>query len=224
MVRGVFNPNQESPPMTKYTLPDLPYDFGALEPHISGKILQLHHDKHHKAYVDGANKAQEQLAELRTKEDMSGQTHALEKALAFHTSGHILHTLYWQNMKPNGGGEPTGELAEAIKRDFGSFEGFKKQLNAASATLMGSGWGALSFDPLQKRLVVAQIYDHQNNVNGGGIPLMVLDAWEHAFYLQYGPAKADYFKAIWNVWNWDDVQARYAQVKNLDLLLKNAAA
>lgn len=210
--------------MTKFTLPDLPYDYGALQPHISADILKNHHDKHHKAYVDGANKAMEQLAELRGKEDMAPATHALEKALAFHTSGHILHTIYWQNMKPQGGGEPTGELAEALKRDFGSFDGFKKNLNAAAATLMGSGWGALMFEPMTKRLVVAQIYDHQNNLNGGGVPIMVLDAWEHAWYLQYGPAKADYFKAIWNVWNWDDISARYAKVKDLDLALKNAAA
>lgn len=210
--------------MTQYTLPPLPYDFGALEPHLSAKILEAHHGKHHKAYVDGANKTLAQLEELRAKDDVAPQIHALEKLLAFHVSGHVLHCLYWQNMKPKGGGEPTGELADAIKRDFGSFEGFKKQLNGAASTLMGSGWGALAWEPVAKRLVVTQIYDHQNNINQGGVPIMVLDAWEHAFYFQYGPAKADYFKAIWNVWNWDDVAARYAKVKGLDLGLNGAVS
>jgi len=113
--------------MTRYVLPDLPYDYGALEPHISGKILELHHGKHHRAYVDGANKVLEQLQEARQKGDF---THiaALERQLAFNVSGHVLHSIFWQNMKPNGGGKPKGELAEAIDRDFGSFDAFKQQL------------------------------------------------------------------------------------------------
>jgi Fe-Mn family superoxide dismutase len=208
--------------MAKYNLPDLPYDFGALEPHISAKIMQLHHDKHHKAYVDGANKALVDIEEARSREDLAGRLPHLERALAFHTSGHVLHSLFWQNMMPKGGGQPDGELADAIKRDFGSFDGFKKQMTTAAATLMGSGWAALSWEPVMQRLITTQIYDHQSNVTQGGIPLMVLDGWEHAFYLQYGPVKADYFNAIWNVWNWEDVKERWQAVKGLNLHLRKA--
>ena len=205
--------------MAKYNLPDLPYDFGALEPHISAKIMQLHHDKHHKAYVDGANKAMDELAEARSKEELLGKIPWLEMQLAFHVSGHALHSLFWQNMTPKGGGQPAGELKNAIDHDLGGFEGFRRNLTQAAATIMGSGWAALMWEPMQKRLVVAQIHDHQSHVTQGSVPLMVLDAWEHAFYLQYGPAKADYFKAIWNVWNWQDVGQRLANAQKMDLKL-----
>lgn len=209
--------------MSKYTLPELPYDFGALEPHLSGKILEVHHGKHHKAYVDGANKALEGLAECREKKDFA-KIGALERALAFNVSGHVMHCLYWQNLAPKAGGEPTGALADAIKRDFGSFDAFKSQLNEASMTTMGSGWGVLGYEPVLKRLQIAVHHDHESITVVGMQPLMVLDAWEHAFYLQYGPAKADYFKAIWNVWNWKDISARYDAAVKSDPVLKGAAA
>jgi Fe-Mn family superoxide dismutase len=205
--------------MTKYVLPDLPYDYAALEPHISARIMELHHDKHHKGYVDGANKTLEQLEEARTKSDFT-RIAALEKALAFNLSGHVLHSLFWNNMMKGGGGEPTGELADAIKRDFGSFDAFKKQMTQAAATNMGSGWSALVWDTLSQRLLTAQIHDHQSESLVATVPLMVIDAWEHAWYLQYLNEKAKFFDAIWNVWNWNDIAKRYANAQKLSLALE----
>jgi len=204
--------------MTKYELPPLPYDYAALEPHISAKIMELHHDKHHKTYVDGANKALEQLEEARKGGDFT-RIAALEKALAFNVSGHVLHSLFWNNLTPNGGDQPTGELANAIKRDFGSFDTFKKQMTQAAATNMGSGWSALVWDTVSSRLLTAQIHDHQSETLMGTVPIMVIDAWEHAWYLQYLNEKAKYFEAIWNVFNWEDVARRYAAAQKLDLTL-----
>jgi Fe-Mn family superoxide dismutase len=194
--------------VASYTLPDLPYDYAALEPHISGEIIELHHDKHHAAYVKGANDTLEKLADARGKGDF-GSIVGLEKTLAFHLSGHTLHTLYWQNLSGDGGDKPDGALASAIDADFGSFDGFKGQLTQATATTQGSGWGVLSYDSLGKRLTVQQVYDHQGNVGIGNTPLLVFDAWEHAFYLQYKNVKPDYVNALWNIVNWADVAARY---------------
>jgi superoxide dismutase, Fe-Mn family len=208
--------------MSRYVLPDLPYDYGALEPHVSGKIMELHHDRHHRGYVDGANQAIEKLLEERAQQNFDNLA-ALEKALAFNVSGHVLHSIFWQNMSPDGGGEPEGELAEAIQRDFGSFELLKAQLVHAAATIMGSGWAALVWDPVIKRLGTTQIHDHQSEVTQGGLPLLVIDAWEHAYYLQYHNEKAKFFQALWNVWNWKDVAARFEQVQHLDLSIVNAA-
>jgi superoxide dismutase, Fe-Mn family len=202
--------------MTKYVLPDLPYDYGALEPHISARIMELHHDKHHKTYVDGANQALDKLADARAKNDFAAIA-ALEQALAFNLSGHVLHSLFWQNLKPGGGGQPTGELASAIQRDFGGFEPFKQQLTKAAATCMGSGWGALVWDPLSARLLTVQLHDHQSYTTQGAVPLLVIDAWEHAWYLQYLNEKAKFFSAVWNVFNWDDVAARFGAARELDL-------
>jgi Fe-Mn family superoxide dismutase len=207
--------------MPKYTLPELSYDYGALEPHVSGKIMQLHHDKHHAAYVTGANTATEGLAEARAKNDFA-KIASLEKALAFHTSGHVLHSLFWQNLAPKAGGEPVGPLADQIGTDFGGFAAFRGQLTNAAMTIMGSGWAALVWEPLAKRLVTTQIHDHQSESTQGGIPILVLDAWEHAFYLQYGPDKKGFFEAIWNVWNWTDVAHRFEKVRGLDLSLRGA--
>jgi Fe-Mn family superoxide dismutase len=198
--------------MPTYTLPDLAYHYGSLEPHISGRIMQLHHDKHHAAYVNGANEALDRLAEARQKNDFASIA-SLEKALAFHVSGHLLHSLFWRNMTPKAGDRPTGELAEAIDRDFGSFDAFRKEMIAVASSIMGSGWAALVWEPVAGRLVTTQIYDHQSNVTQGGTPLLVLDAWEHAFYLQYQNRKTEFFEAVWNVWNWADVAARFDAVR-----------
>jgi Fe-Mn family superoxide dismutase len=208
--------------MTQYVLPDLSYDYGALEPHISGKIMQLHHDKHHKGYVDGANAACEALEEARQKGDFS-RIAAVEEALAFNLSGHVLHSLFWKNLSPNGGGTPTGKLAEAIDRDFGSFNVFKQQLTKAAATCMGSGWGALMWDTLSGRLLTVQIHDHQSHSVLGAVPLLVIDAWEHAWYLQYLNEKAKFFDALWNVLNWADVAQRFEQAHGLNLVLDQVA-
>jgi Fe-Mn family superoxide dismutase len=207
--------------MSKYSLPPLPYDFGALEPHVSGKIMELHWGKHHAAYVKKANEALEELDQARVKGDLA-RLPALERALAFNLSGHVLHSIFWQNLSPDGGDEPRGELAEALAADFGSVKLFKDQVNAAAASVMGSGWAALVWEPLGRRLLVTQIYDHQSNLNQSGIPLLVLDAWEHAYYLQYQNRKEEFFSAVWNVWNWEDVSRRLEAARKLDLHLTPA--
>ena len=198
--------------MSKYSLPDLRYDYGALEPHISGRIMELHHDKHHANYVKGANSALDRLAEARDAEKYDDLA-ALEKALAFNLSGHVLHSIFWENMAPKAGGRPVGELAAAIDHHFGSFDKLRKQMNAVAASIMGSGWSALVWEPLGERLLVTQIYDHQSNLAQAGTPLLVLDAWEHAFYLQYQNRKTEFFDAVWNVWNWDDVAERFKRAR-----------
>jgi len=201
--------------MTTYTLPDLPYDYGALEPHYSAKMLELHHDKHHAAYVKGLNDTMEQLADARAKGDFTSIV-GLEKSHAFNLSGHVLHSLFWTNLSPDGGGKPQGELAAAIDENFGSFDAFKAQLTSATTTVQGSGWGVLAWEPLGKRLYVEQVYDHQGNVGQSGVNLLVFDAWEHAFYLQYLNVKADYVKALWEIVNWDDVAGRFAKGRQVD--------
>lgn len=203
--------------MPEYTLPDLPYDYGALEPHYSAEILELHHDKHHAAYVKGANGALEKLGEAREK-DAFDTINQLQKNLAFNLSGHVLHSLFWQNMSPDGGDKPDGDIAAAIDESFGSFEGFRNQLSEAALNVQGSGWGALTWEPLGQRLIVEQVYDHQSNVGQGAPPLLVLDMWEHAYYLQYKNVKADWVDAFWNIVNWPDVAARFARARELKLL------
>ncbi|CAN5588810.1 superoxide dismutase [soil metagenome] len=202
--------------MADYSLPDLPYDYGALEPHLSAQILELHHDKHHAAYVTGANTALEKLADARDKGEFGPLT-KLEKDLAFHVSGHLLHSLYWQNMSPDGGGKPDGDLAAQLDTDLGGYDGVKGQMSAVVASVQGSGWAALSWDSLGQRLVVHQVLDHQDNVAGGSLPIFVIDAWEHAFYLQYKNVKADYVEAFWNIVNWADVADRFAKVNGVSL-------
>ena len=202
--------------MTRYVLPELDYDYGALEPHISGRIMELHHSKHHKTYVDGANAALEHLQEARARGHFEsvGQ---LERVLAFNASGHVLHSLFWRNLAPNAGGRPNGELGEAIDRQFGGFHAFKQQLTKTAATIMGSGWAALVWDTLSEQLLVTQIHDHQSSTIQGSVPLLVLDAWEHAYYLQYQNEKAKFFDAVWNVWNWEDVAQRFQAARRLEL-------
>ncbi|MCZ7529491.1 MAG: superoxide dismutase [Acidimicrobiia bacterium] len=202
--------------MSEYTLPELPYDAGALEPHYSGEIVELHHDKHHAAYVKGANSTATSLAAAREAGEF-GNLNQLEKNLAFHVSGHVLHSLFWKNMSPDGGGEPEGELAAAVDEYLGSFTGMREQMNQAALGVQGSGWAALAWEPLGGRLVIEQVYDHQGNVGNGTVPLLVLDMWEHAFYLQYKNVKGDWVDAFWNIVNWDDVGSRLASVRSLDL-------
>jgi Fe-Mn family superoxide dismutase len=194
--------------MTPYVLPELAYDYGALEPYISGHIMELHHDKHHRGYVEGANRTLEQLAEARAQGKFDNVA-ALEQVLAFDASGHLLHSLFWQNLAPRAGGEPTGALGTAIQRDFGGFQAFKRQLSQTAATIMGSGWAALLWDTLSEQLMVVQLHDHQSRTIQGAVPLLVLDVWEHAYYLQYETAKAKYIEAVWNLWNWAAIGERY---------------
>ena len=208
--------------MPTYVLPDLDYDYGALEPHVSGEIMALHHGAHHKAYVAKANETLEQLEDARESQDFT-RLGGLERALAFNLSGHILHSIFWRNITPQGGGRPYGDFSSAIEKDFGGFQPFRKQLMEAASTIMGSGWAALVWEPTGKRLLITQIYDHQSNLAQAGTPLLVLDAWEHAFYLQYQNRKTEFFQAVWNLWNWDDIAQRYLQARRTDLLLRSSA-
>jgi Fe-Mn family superoxide dismutase len=204
--------------MAQYTLPELTYDYAALEPHLAARVLELHHDKHHAAYVKGANTVLEKLAEARSADSFE-TINQLEKNLAFHLSGHVLHSIFWLNMSPDGGGEPDGDLAAAIAEHLGSFDAAKAQLVEASMNVQGSGWGALSWEPVGQRLIVEQVYDHQGNVGQGGPPLLVLDMWEHAYYLQYENRKAEWVDAFWNVVSWTDVAKRFEAARSIDLAL-----
>src|SRR5271154_7049143 len=186
--------------MAEYTLPDLPYDYAALEPHVSAQIMELHHDKHHAAYVAGANQTLEKLAAARDKDDF-GAIVGLEKTLAFHISGHVLHSIFWNNQSPDGGDKPDGGLGSAIDENFGSFDKFKAQFTQATSTIQGSGWGVLAYEPLA----------------GGLIVELVFDAWEPAFCLQYKNVKADLSAALWNVVTWPDVAGRLDAAKKLTI-------
>jgi Fe-Mn family superoxide dismutase len=195
--------------VAEYTLPDLDYDYGALEPYISGQINELHYTKHHATYVKGANTAVEKLAEAREKGD-HGAIFLYEKNLAFNLGGHVNHSIWWKNLSPEGGDKPTGELAAALDDAFGSFDKFQAQFAAAANGLQGSGWAVLGYDSLGDKLLTFQLYDQQANVPLGIIPLLQVDMWEHAYYLQYKNVKADYVNAFWNVVNWADVERRFA--------------
>ncbi|MGI5324241.1 superoxide dismutase [Actinomadura nitritigenes] len=199
--------------MADYTLPDLPYDYAALEPAITGEILELHHSKHHAAYVKGANDTLERLAEARDEERFGGLV-GLEKTFAFNLSGHVLHSIFWDNLSPDGGDRPDGELAAAIDEHFGTFDAFRKQLTTATSTVQGSGWGVLAWEPLGERLVVEQVYDHHGNVGMNTTPLLVFDAWEHAYYLQYRNVRPDYVEKLWSLVNWTDVKARFDKARS----------
>lgn len=199
-----------------YTLPDLPYDEGALEPYISGRIMELHHGKHHATYVKGANTALEKLYDLRGKGDFTTLS-LLERNLAFNVSGHVLHSVFWTNLSPQGGGAPSGDLATTIDDTFGGFPSFRDQMTEAAGSIQGSGWAMASWEPLAGRIVVQQVHDHQGNHGQGTIPLLVIDGWEHAYYLQYQNEKAKFFDAIWNVVNWDDVSRRFQEARSVSL-------
>ncbi len=197
--------------MSIYTLPELDYDYSALEPHISGRIMELHHSKHHQAYVTGANTVLEQLAEARESGNFAS-VNKLEKDLAFNLGGHLNHSVFWQNLSPNGGGVPEGELAAAIDEHFGSFDKFKAHFTATALGVQGSGWAVLAWDSLGSKPVIFQLFDQQSNAPLGVTPLLQLDVWEHAYYLDYLNVRADYVKAFWNIANWEDVARRFAAV------------
>jgi superoxide dismutase, Fe-Mn family len=203
--------------MAIYTLPELAYDPGALEPHLSARILELHHDKHHAAYVKGANQALERLEEVRATGDFDTIS-MLERNLAFNVSGHVLHSVLWTNLSPDGGGTPTGSLATALADTFGGFERFRAQMTQAAATVQGSGWALASWEPMASRIVVQQVHDHQGQHGQGTVPVLAIDAWEHAYYLQYENRKAEYLDAIWNVVSWDDVDRRFEAARSADTI------
>ena len=194
-----------------YTLPELGYDYSALEPHISARIMELHHSKHHAAYVAGANAALEAMAVARETNNFANLP-KLEKDLAFNLGGHINHSVFWKNLGPDSG-MPEGDLMAAIAEYFGSFEAFQAHFNAAAMGIQGSGWAYLAWDSIGNRMIIGQLYDQQGNLAMATMPLLMLDMWEHAFYLDYQNVKADYVKAFWNIINWADVAARFASVK-----------
>ena len=202
--------------MADYTLPDLPYDYAALEPYIAGEIMELHHGKHHATYVKGANTALEQLADARDCAALA-TVNMLERNWAFNLGGHVNHSVFWANMSPDGGDKPDGELAAAIDEHFGSFDGFRTHFTANALGVQGSGWSALAWEPLGQRLVLEQVYDHQANITPAMMPLLLLDMWEHAFYLQYRNVKPDYVEAWWNVVNWADAARRFAHARSVVL-------
>lgn len=198
--------------MADYTLPDLPYDYAALEPHISGRIMELHHDKHHATYVGGANTALEKLAQARDSGDLAA-VNLHEKNLAFNLGGHVNHSVFWQNLSPEGGDRPDGELGAAIDEFFGSFDKFQAHFAANALGIQGSGWSILAWDSIGGKLVIVQLYDQQSNIALGLVPIVVLDMWEHAFYLDYVNVKADYVKAWWNIVNWADAAERFGRAR-----------
>ncbi len=195
--------------MADYTLPDLPYDYGALDPHISGKIMELHHSKHHQNYVNGLNTTIEKLDEAHANNSFD-TINQLEKNLAFNLGGHVNHSIFWKNLSPEGGDQPDGDLGAAIDDQYGSFDTFRAQFEATALGIQGSGWAIAAWDTLGQKLVMGQLYDHQSNLSPTLIPVVLLDMWEHAFYLDYLNVKGDYVKAFWSIVNWADAQERFA--------------
>lgn len=193
-----------------HTLPDLPYAKDALEPFLSAQTLEIHHEKHHQGYVDGLNAAEERVEAARESGDFSA-IRAICDALAFNYSGHLLHSIYWQCMSPEGGGEPSGALAEQIASDFKDVATLRAQMAAATNAVQASGWGVLAWQPLGQRLVVLQAEKHQNLAQWGVVPILVLDVWEHAYYLDYQNERKRYTEAFFDVVNWEFALRRFTQ-------------
>lgn len=201
-------------PIGEHRLPPLPYSYNALEPVIATEIMKLHHSKHHQGYVDGLNKAEKEMKKARDKGDFSLIKH-WERDAAFHGSGHYLHTIFWSIMSPEGGGKPSGALAASINSTFGSFNKFKKHFSEAAKNVEAVGWAILVWSPRSQRLEILTAEKHQNLTQWDTIPLLVLDVWEHAYYLQYKNERAKYVENWWNVVNWKEVQHRFTKAQNL---------
>jgi superoxide dismutase, Fe-Mn family len=214
----LFERNQirirEFVPIGKHVLPPLPYAYNALEPYISEEIMRLHHTKHHQSYVDGLNTAEEKLREARRRNQFDLIKH-WEREAAFHGSGHYLHTIFWEIMNPRGGGKPKGELLAQIEKDFGSYDLFKKHFSEAAKKVEGVGWAILVWSPRSRRLEILQAERHQFLTQWDTIPLLVLDVWEHAYYLQYKNDRGKYVDQWWNVVYWPNVEKRFAEAKKL---------
>ncbi|EIE78329.1 hypothetical protein G6F46_007994 [Rhizopus delemar] len=196
---------------TKVTLPELPYEYNGLEPYINEEIMRLHHSKHHQAYVNGFNQAEEKLQGAFQANDLTQQI-ALQNALKFNGGGHINHTLFWQNLAPKGKGGGSlakGALSSAIEKQFGSFDDFVKEFNTAAAGVQGSGWAWLGYNKAAKRLEIATTPNQDPLLHL--TPLLGVDVWEHAYYLQYKNVRPDYLKNIWEVINWETVAERFAK-------------
>lgn len=205
-------------PPKEYTLPPLPYAADALEPYIDAQTMTLHHDKHHAAYVKGLNDAIATLAEARKggKESPNlGKIRGATDALAFHGSGHVLHTVFWNNMAKDAGGVPKGAIGKTISRDFGDIGAFLAQFSQAANTVQGSGWAILAWEPLSGRLIVLSTEKHQNHTMYGCVPLLVIDVWEHAYYLKYQNDRAKYVENFWRIVNWENVESRLIAAQKL---------
>ncbi len=195
-----------------YELPPLPYAFDALEPHIDAQTMEIHHDKHHAGYVKGLNAALDRLHAMRAETADAATIQHWQRQLSFHAGGHLNHTLFWSGMAPadeDGGGAPTGILAEAINRNFGSYDRFAWQFQRAAATVEGSGWAWLVYEPTASMLMISQMENQQKLLVPGSIPLLGVDVWEHAYYLKYQNRRATYLEAFMNVINWPEIQRRY---------------
>ncbi|MBK8229209.1 MAG: superoxide dismutase [Candidatus Eisenbacteria bacterium] len=201
-----------TPAPKQYLLPPLPYGTGDLDSYLSTEILEFHHDKHHAAYVEGLNKALASLAQARQEANFSA-VKDLSRAVAFHGSGHILHTLYWNSMSPKGGGEPTGLLQAMLESSFGTVDAFRKQFAAATKAAEASAWGILAYEPMGDRLLVLAAESHQQMGLQGSVPLLVCDVWEHAYYLRYQNRRADYVDGFWSVVNWAFAAERLAAAR-----------
>ncbi|MFB6110001.1 MAG: superoxide dismutase [Halodesulfurarchaeum sp.] len=193
-------------------LPELPYDYDALEPHISEQVLEWHHDTHHQGYVNGLDSAEETLAEARESGEMEGTQSAL-RSVSHNGSGHYLHTMFWNNMSPNGGGEPEGDLRDRIEEDFGSYEAWKREFEEAASYAAG-GWALLVYDPVAKQLRNLAVQKHNDGALWGAHPILALDVWEHSYYYDYGPARGDFVDAFFEVIDWEDVAANFEKVSS----------
>merc|ERR1719453_1770938 len=200
---------------TPASLPDLGYDYGELEPAISGQIMEIHHSKHHQTYVTNLNNVLDQYSDAEARNDVAAMI-ALQPAIKFNGGGHVNHSIFWTNLAPpgkGGGGEPSGELADLINAEFGSFDAFKTKFNATTAAVQGSGWGWLAYDQASGRVAITTCANQDPCSTTGLVPLLGVDVWEHAYYLQYKNVRPDYLNAIWNVVNFDNVAARLAEAK-----------
>ncbi|MFS0726141.1 Fe-Mn family superoxide dismutase [Paenibacillus sp. 1P07SE] len=207
-------PDYKPVPIGGHTLPPLPYAYNALEPHIDEKTMRIHHDIHHKSYVDGLNKAEKELEKARKTGNFELVKH-WERELAFNGAGHYLHTLFWMTMSPVGGGSPPEPLAAQLTRDFGSVKAFREQFSQAAEKVEGGGWAILVWSPRSGRLEILQAEKHQNLSQWDVIPILPLDVWEHAYYLKHQNKRADYIKDWWNVVNWPFVNERFVQASQL---------
>ncbi|MEI5907134.1 superoxide dismutase [Bacillus spongiae] len=201
-------------PIGGHTLPPLPYEYSALEPYISTEIMRLHHDIHHLSYVNGLNNAEKELEKSRKVGDFSLIKH-WERELAFHGSGHYLHSIFWEVMSPYGGGTPGDPLLSAINESFKNYAAFKQQFSPAANAVEGVGWALLVWSPRTRRLEILQSERHMLLTQWDTIPLLVLDVWEHAYYLQYKNVRKDYVENWWNLVNWKEVEKRYKMAKEL---------
>ena len=206
--------------MGKYTLPEMPYAYDALEPHIDAQTMEIHHTKHHQKYTDGMNGALEKLSpELQEKDieeilsNINQVPDDIKGAINFNGGGYDNHKLFWNSMKQNGGGEPTGAIADAINDSFGSFAEFKELFSSKTAPLQGSGWGWLVYNPSSGKVEYQAMSNQDSPRTKGLVPLLGLDVWEHAYYLKYQNKRPDYIAAWWNVINWDEVNDRFSKAK-----------